>query len=103
MKQLIIIAALFLLSSCEVFSPQMTFKVIGSGTFSISFLDNGGSSTFNGSAQTFKREMTTDEIWVLSAQSNNGTGVKVEAYIGSELIKSQSASGYGVASISGSY
>ena len=103
MKQLIIIAALFILSSCEVFFPTMTFKVIGSGQFSIVYIDNGGSSTFTGGAQTFKREMSTDEVWVLSAQSLNGTGVRVEAYIGNELIKSQSAAGYGVASISGTY
>lgn len=103
MKQIIIIAVLFLLSSCEVFNPTMTFKIIGSGTFSIAFSDDGGSSSFNGSAQNFTREMSTDEFWALSAQSNNGTGVKVEAYVGTELVKTQSASGYGIASIYGTY
>lgn len=102
-KKMILFAAVLLLSSCEVLFPTMTFKVIGSGSFSISYLDNGGSSSFSGGAQTFKREMVTDEVWVLSAQSNNGTGVRVEAYIGNELIKSQTATGYGVASISGTY
>lgn len=102
-KKMILFATVLIFSSCEVFFPTMTFKVIGSGTFTISYIDNGGSSTFTGGAQTFKREMVTDEIWVLSAQSLNGTGVLVEAYIGNELIKSQSATGYGVASISGTY
>lgn len=103
MKQFLFIAALFMLSSCEVLFPTYTFKVIGVGSFTIGFVDNGGSSVFNGSAQTFKREMSDGETWVLSAQSNSGSGVRVEAYIGNELIKSQSATGYGVASISGTH
>lgn len=102
-KTILFLAIAAVLSSCEVFNNTMRFKVIGSGTFTIGYSDNGGSTTFYSSEKEFTREMQTDELWVLTAQSNSGTGVRVEAYIGKELVKSNSASGYGVASISGTY
>ena len=102
MKKLIIALSILALTSCDALFPSYTFKVIGSGQISISYLDDGGQSSWSGSAQSFKREMKTDEVYVLSAQSMSGTGCTVEAYIGNELIKRANATGYGVASISGS-
>lgn len=102
-KTILSIVVVFLLSSCEVFNPTMKFKVSGSGQISITYSDSGGTNQWSGSAQTFEREMLTDEFFYLSAQSNSGLGCKVEAYIGNELIKQAGASGYGVASISGTY
>lgn len=97
MRNLIIISALFLLSSCDTFFSSLTFKVIGSGTFNVGLSENGTYSSSTMSAKEFK--VNDSGVVILSAQSNSGTGVRVEAYIGKELIKSASASGYGVASI----
>lgn len=103
MKHLIIIAALFVLSSCEVLFPPITFKIIGSGSFSVGYTDSQISKVWQTGATTFDVEMLTNETWVLSASSINGTGVTVEAYQGTELIRKQSVNGYGIASISGTY
>ena len=96
-KQMFLVAAIMLLSSCDTFFAPITFKVIGSGTFNVALSENGTVNTSNMKATDFKVNNTGTLI--LSAQSNEGTGVKIEAYIGSEKIKSASASGYGVASI----
>lgn len=101
MKKLILALSIIALSSCDVLFPTYTFKVVGSGQMNITFLDDGGLNSWSGSSQEFKREMGVDEVWAMSAQSKNGTGCKVEAYFGSELIKQANANGYGVASISG--
>ena len=102
-KTIAILAAVVLLSSCEMISPKMKFKVIGSGSMLITYSDDGGMTQYDGGSREFEREMSDGEFYYLSAQSNSGSGCKVEAYIGNELVKQSSSSGYGVASISGTY
>jgi len=103
MKKVILLSAILFLSSCEFLFPPLTIKVIGSGTFTVAYADQQISKVWETGQTSFDVEMLTDEAWSFSAQSNNGTGVTVEAYIGTEKIRSNSASGYGVASISGTY
>jgi hypothetical protein len=85
------------MSSCDTLTNKITFKIIGSGTFSVGLSEDGDYSSSTMSAQSFK--VNGNGVVILSAQSNSGTGVKIEAYIGSEKIKTASAGGYGVASV----
>lgn len=88
--------ALFL-SSCESIFAEYEMELIGSGQFMVSVLNDNGSSTNNYTSGRYK--IGSNENWYVTAQSLNGSGVKVRVYIGSELVKQGSASGYGVVSI----
>jgi uncharacterized protein YceK len=96
-KLFIVLTAVLLLSGCESIFAPITFKVIGSGTFNVAISENGTVTSSNMSACEFK--INNSGTISLVAQSNDGTGVKIEAYIGKEKIKSAAASGYGVASV----
>ena len=97
MKKVMALFAILVLTSCDSIFAPITFKVIGNGNFNVWLSEDGTQSSSVMSATTFK--VNSGGVIILSAQSNSGTGVKIEAYLGSEKIKSASAGGYGVASI----
>ena len=102
-KSILVALSLITMVGCDTFFPPMKFKVISNGKVFITYSDSGGTSQWEGGTQEFEREMLTDEFYYLSAQSQDGKGCVVEAYVGKELVKSARATGYGVASVSGSY
>jgi hypothetical protein len=97
MKKLMLLAVIVLFTSCDAIFAPITFKLIGSGTMSVGLSEDGTYSSSNMTAQSF--DVNSSGTVILTAQSNDGTGCKIEAYIGKELIKQASASGYGVASV----
>ncbi len=93
---LIALVAVFF-SSCDSMFGSYKMELVGSGTFLVSVANDNGQTTQNYNAGTY--DIGENENWSVSAQSNNGSGVTVKMFIGSELIKSASANGYGVVSI----
>ena len=98
MKKLLIVLLLALsMSSCETLFMPVTFKVVGSGTFNIGLYEDGSYSSGTYAAQSFK--ISSGGVLTFSAQSTTGKGCTVEAWVGNYKVRSSSASGYGVASV----
>lgn len=98
MKKILTVLLLALsMSSCETLFTPVTFKVIGSGTFNVGLSEDGSYSSGTYPAQSFKS--TSEGVLVFSAQSTTGKGCTVEAWVGNDKVRSSSASGYGVASV----
>jgi hypothetical protein len=95
MKKLFLFLAIASLTGCDSIFAPITFKIIGRGTFDVGLSQNGDYSSTTISAQSI--DVNNSGIIVLSAQSTQGTGVIIEAYLGNELIERTSSSGYGVA------
>jgi hypothetical protein len=98
MKKLLIALVALLLVSCEdykpTFSQTVNFSVIGDGMY------NNNYSVNETTAYQWTRTFSSGESYYVSAQSKNGTGCKIQAFINGQLFKESSSNGYGVASIS---
>jgi hypothetical protein len=104
MKKLLIALITLILVSCEdykpTFSQTVNFSVIGDGMLSVTQMYNNNYSVNETTAYQWTRTFSSGESYYVSAQSKNGTGCKIQAFVNGQLFKESSSNGYGVASIS---
>jgi hypothetical protein len=112
MKKLLIALITLLLVSCgenqifgdyETFSQNVTFRVSGRGILNVSQMYGSDYSSIETTACEWTRTFYDGGFYYVAAQSEDGTGCKIQAIVNGEVYKEQSSNGYGVASISCSY